>query len=318
MIVRERSIALFVLLLVGSAFVIATIPILFSQDASDRITLVTTTSTDNSGLLNYIHPEMTKDTGGITVDVVAVGTGAALEQARRGLADVVIVHNRELEDRFISEGFGIHRIDLMYNDFILVGPRTDPAGIRGMMNSSEIFRRIYAARGNLKFFSRGDNSGTHLKELELWDAANISIISATSSWASKNPWYSESGAGMGETLTFTSISQAYTLTDRGTWLFMRETLSNLVILASGPLEWHNPYGVILVNPAMFQPSYIKFEAAKKFVQWLISEKGQHLINNYTISGEIAFNADFPNHVGELSTSEREFWGINETQNNSIR
>ncbi|MFW9853503.1 MAG: substrate-binding domain-containing protein [Candidatus Thorarchaeota archaeon] len=309
---REKLLSFILILIVGVGFLLWSIPLLFAQEGSNRITLATTTSTDNSGLLEFLHPIMTKDTGGLEVGVVAVGTGAAIQQARRGLADVVIVHNRELEDQFVKDGFGIHRVDLMYNDFILVGPESDPAGIKGLTNSSEIFRRIYGERGNSSFMSRGDGSGTHLKELELWKAADISIRSENSSWASENLWYLESGAGMGETLTLASVSQSYTITDRGTWLFVHETLSSMVLLASGPLEWHNPYGVILVNPAKFQSGTIKLDAAKKYVQWLISEKGQSLIDSYLIGGEQAFFADFANHLNEMSSTEKEFWGINGT------
>ncbi|MFW9778560.1 MAG: substrate-binding domain-containing protein [Candidatus Heimdallarchaeota archaeon] len=307
---REKLLAIFLILIVGVGFLLWSIPLLLPQEGSNRITLATTTSTDNSGLLEFLHPIMTNDTGGLEVDVVAVGTGAAIEQARRGLADVVIVHNRELEDQFVKDGFGFHRVDLMYNDFILVGPESDPAGVKGITNSSEIFRRIYGERANSSFMSRGDGSGTHLKELELWEAAGVSIGSENSSWVGENPWYLESGSGMGETLTLASVSQSYTLTDRGTWLFVMERLSSLVLLASGPLEWHNPYGAMLVNPTKFPSGTIKLDAAKKYIQWLISDKGQNLIDTYLIGGEQAFFADFANHLSEMSGSEKEFWGIN--------
>jgi tungstate transport system substrate-binding protein len=316
MTIPRKLIAIFSILLLGTGILIWTFPLLFPLNDSNRITLATTTSTENSGLLDYLHPEMTIDTGGIIIDVVAVGTGAALEQARRGLADVVIVHNRELEDQLVLDGVGVHRVDLMYNDFILVGPPTDPAGVRGLVNSSEIFRRIFMERDNLSFLSRGDRSGTHLKELELWNAADIEINSENSSWVSENPWYLESGTGMGETLTFASLSKAYAFTDRGTWLFIRESISNLVILTSGAPQWNNPYGAILVNPASFQPGIINFDAAKKYVQWLISGKGQTMINSYTIGGEMAFIADFAHHINEMSQVEREFWEINANGNNT--
>lgn len=280
--------------------------------SSSTITLATTTSTDNSGLLDYLHPEMTKDTG-VTVDVVAVGTGAAIEHAKNGLADVIIVHARVLEDQFVAEGFGFHRIDLMYNDFIIVGPSEDPANIKGLTNSTEIFTRLYNTRESIKFASRGDNSGTHVKELELWTLANISIQSDSVEWSQSNPWYLETGSGMGNTLSTASVAQAYILTDRGTWLFNEESL-DLEVLAQGSELWHNSYGAILVNPDKFKSGMIKIEMAKKYVQWLISTKGQSMIDNYTIKGEKAFFADFINHIEELSAKELEFWEIENTNN----
>jgi len=280
--------------------------------SSSTITLATTTSTDNSGLLDYLHPEMTKDTG-VTVDVLAVGTGAAIEHAKSGLADIIIVHARVLEDQFVAEGYGFHRVDLMYNDFIIVGPSEDPANIKGLTDSTEIFTRLYNTRKSIKFASRGDNSGTHVKELELWSYANINIQSDSVEWSQSNPWYLETGSGMGNTLSTASVAQAYILTDRGTWLFNEESL-DLEVLAQGSELFHNPYGAILVNPDKFKSGTINFEMAKKYIKWLISTKGQSLIDNYTIKGKQAFFADFINHIEELSAEELEFWEIENTSN----
>ncbi|MFX0182245.1 MAG: substrate-binding domain-containing protein [Candidatus Hodarchaeota archaeon] len=314
--IQWKTIGLIItIMVIGGLSLISIISFLIPASRS-TITLATTTSTDNSGLLDYLHPEMTKDTG-VTVDIVPVGTGAAIEHAKIGLADVIIVHARVLEDQFVAEGYGIHRVDLMYNDFLIVGPSEDPANIKGLKNSTEIFIRLYNARESIKFASRGDNSGTHIKELELWTLANISIQSDSFEWAQNNPWYLETGSGMGDTLTRASTAQAYTLTDRGTWLFNEESL-NLELLAQGSEFWHNPYGAILVNPDKFNPNKIKFEMAKKYVQWLISTKGQTMIDNYTIKGKQAFFADFINHVEELSTEELEFWNIENTSNLTYR
>ncbi|MFX0210081.1 MAG: substrate-binding domain-containing protein, partial [Candidatus Hodarchaeota archaeon] len=294
--IQWKSIGLIITIMVIGGLAIISMVSFLIPASSSTITLATTTSTDNSGLLDYLHPEMTKDLG-VKVDVVPVGTGAAIEYAKSGLADVIIVHARALEDQFVAEGYGFHRVDLMYNDFIIVGPSEDPANIKGLINSTEIFTRLYNARESIEFVSRGDDSGTHVKELELWTIANINIQSDSVVWSQNNPWYLETGSGMGNTLSTASIAQAYTLTDRGTWLFNEESL-DLELLAQGSNLWHNPYGAILVNPDKFESVKINFEMAKKYVQWLISTKGQSMINSYTIKGNQAFFADFINHVEE--------------------
>ncbi|MHA2244985.1 MAG: substrate-binding domain-containing protein [Candidatus Hodarchaeales archaeon] len=278
-----------------------------TSNKDKSIMLATTTSTDNSGLLDFLHPIMEDETG-ISVDILAVGTGAALEQSRRGLADVILVHARTLEDQFIAEGFGFHRVDLMFNDFIIIGPTNDPANIAGLKNSTEIFIRLFLARDSITFVSRGDNSGTHVKELELWKTAGVTIKGKNLEWGQINPWYIETGSGMGYTLTVAYISEGYTLIDRGTWLFNKRG-QELMILAEGPPEWLNYYGAILVNPDKFNSGIINFKSAKEYVKWLISNKGQALINNYTINDEQAFYADFTNHVSEMSPDELKFWGI---------
>lgn len=283
--------------------------VLNSGDSQQTITLATTTSTDNSGLLDYLHPYLREELG-LEVDVVAVGTGAAIEMGRQGLADAVIVHARSLEDEFVAEGYGVHRVDVMYNDFVVVGPKNDPAGIKEKVNSTEVFQTLFAHRQDITWVSRGDNSGTHVKELFLWDRGEVTIEGDNITWASQNRWYLETGSGMSDTLTVASEEQAYTLTDRGTWLFTKDN-HDLTILAQGHPEFFNPYGAILVNPNKFGNGQIKFDLAKKYVQWLVSDKTQGLINNYTINGEQTFFADFRNHVSEMSAEELAFWGINE-------
>ncbi|MHA2030214.1 MAG: substrate-binding domain-containing protein [Candidatus Kariarchaeaceae archaeon] len=277
----------------------------------NHITLTTTTSTENSGLLDYLHPKMTEKLG-INVDIVSVGTGAALEQARKGLADLVIVHAKSLEDQFISEGYGVHRVTLMSNDFIIVGPSSDPGQIKGLSNSSAIFEQLHN-NSDLKFVSRGDNSGTHIREMELWSLAGIQINISNYSWHLNNPWYIEAGSGMSQTLMVASELHAYTITDRSTWLFMKDFL-NLDLLAEGPDLWKNIYNAVLVNPEKFDKLTINFLTAKRYVQWLISNEGQSLIDNYTINGVKLFQAEFSNSLNDLSSEEILFWEIDNKQN----
>ncbi|OLS26368.1 MAG: hypothetical protein HeimC3_09180 [Candidatus Heimdallarchaeota archaeon LC_3] len=309
MVKRNLNIKIAIIVLISIILFLALLgPYFFSNSESiNRIRLATTTSTDNSGLLEFLHKEVTKDLN-IKIDVIAVGTGAALQQARSGLADIVIVHARSLENQFISEGYGFHRIDLMFNDFVIVGPSNDPANIWGLNNNTEIFKRIYESNNSIKFISRGDASGTHIKELELWRLAGLFIDENDIDWALDNQWYLETGSGMGETLTVASELNAYTLTDRGTWSFMKEGLS-LNLLANGSELWHNPYGAILVNPDKFNSVNIKLNLAKNYVKWLISTKGQNLINSYFISGKQVFFADFLNHLDKMPENEIDFWEI---------
>lgn len=277
---------------------------------SKTITMYTTTSTDNSGLLQYLKPMWEKDTG-ITVDWVPVGTGAAITAAEQGEADVVMVHARSLEDAFVAAGYGMHRVSLMHNDFVLVGPSSDPAGVNGMTNATLAFQKLYQDRTNIKFISRGDNSGTNVKELELWNASGDYVNGSDSTWAKANSWYEESGSGMSATLRVASTEQAYTLTDRATFLNVNTTEIDLTILAqdSSSAAWANPYGVILVNPAAFPKINIKVDLAKQFVEWLISDKGQAAINAYRINGKQVFFADFQNLKSELNSTELAYWGL---------
>jgi tungstate transport system substrate-binding protein len=250
---------------------------------SDRFIIVSsTTSTENSGLFDHLLPRFTGDTG-IEVRVVAVGTGQAIKNAYNGDADVLFVHHRPSEEQFVSEGAGVRRYDVMFNDFVIVGPRSDPAGIAGGENASEALSVI--ARQGRSFVSRGDDSGTHKKELELWDRAGIDPGSAS------GEWYRETGSGMGATLNTASAMDAYALTDRGTWLSFANK-GDLKILVSGDPHLFNQYGVILVNPA--RHPHVRARDGQTFVEWLISDPGQSAIGEFKINGEQAF---FPNAKG---------------------
>ncbi len=239
------------------------------------ITLATTTSTDNSGLLGYLHPEFTKDTG-IDVHVIALGTGAALELARRGDADVVMVHCRYAEDEFVRNEDGSKRYPLMHNDFVLVGPPNDPAGISGK-KAHEALERIAASKA--LFVSRGDNSGTYMKEMALWGNRKIDPGSG---------WYLSSGQGMGKTLVMADEKKAYTLTDRGTFLAFQDKL-DLKILCSGGPELMNPYSVIPVNSQ--KHPHVKSKLVRIYVNWLLSPKGQKMIADFKAHGQQLFFPD---------------------------
>jgi tungstate transport system substrate-binding protein len=243
-----------------------------------HITIASTTSTEQSGLFKEILPAFTNATG-IAVRVVALGTGQALEMGRRGDADVVFVHDPEAEVQFVAEGFGVRRLEVMYNDFVLVGPRSDPATARGK-DVLEGLRRIAAARA--PFASRGDKSGTHAAELRLWKRAGIDIDKQ------KGPWYRATGSGMGPTLNTASGMNAYALTDRGTWLSFRNR-GDLEIVVEGDPPLFNQYGVMLVNPA--KHPHIKKAAGQQFVDWVVSPAGQAAIAAYKINGQQLF---FPN------------------------
>jgi tungstate transport system substrate-binding protein len=255
-----------------------------AQDASDKsIVVASTTSTQDSGLFGHILPLFKKKTG-ITVKVVAVGTGRALDTARRGDADIVFVHAKSAEEKFLSEGHGVKRYPVMYNDFVLIGPKSDPAGIKGIKDITAALKEIMAK--NASFISRGDGSGTHIAELNLWKAAGVDIEKE------KGPWYKEIGQGMGAALTNAAASEAYVLSDRGTWLSFRNK-SDLVIEVEGDKRLFNQYGVMLVNPAK-HPNVQK-ETGQAFIDWLISPEGQKAIADYKINGEQLFypNADEP-------------------------
>lgn len=243
------------------------------------IVMASTTSTEQSGLFEHLLPAFRRDTG-IVVRVVAQGTGQALDTARRGDADLVLVHDRQAEERFVAEGFGMERREVMYNDFVLVGPKADPAGIAGGRDAVEAMRRIAGARA--PFVSRGDRSGTHAAELRLWAQAGIDLQAA------KSAWYRESGSGMGPTLNIASAMDGHALTDRGTWLGFRNR-GALAILVEGDPRLFNQYGVIVVNPA--RHPHVKAELAKRFADWVTSPAGQQAIATFRTGGEQAF---FPN------------------------
>jgi tungstate transport system substrate-binding protein len=251
-----------------------------SAAAQDRaITVASTTSTEQSGLFGYLLPRFTEATG-IGVKVVAVGTGQALDIGRRGDADVVFVHDRVAEDKFMSDGQGVKRYDVMYNDFVIVGPNADPAHISGDKDVADALRKIAAAKA--AFISRSDRSGTHEAELRLWKVAGVDVAAA------KGDWYREIGQGMGPALNMASSSNAYLLSDRGTWLSFKNK-GDLAILTEGDKRLFNQYGVMLVNPEK-HPT-VKAKDGQAFVDWLISPKGQETIAAYKVGGEQLF---FPN------------------------
>lgn len=246
---------------------------------SPFIIVQSTTSTQNSGLFDHLLPLFEAESG-IEVRVVAVGTGQALRNAENGDGDVLLTHAKEAEEAFVAAGHGVARQDLMYNDFVLVGPAGDPAGIAGMQDVSEALQRI-AASGAL-FASRGDDSGTHKAELRLWQAADLDPA------AESGGWYRETGSGMGATLNLAVGMNAYTLTDRATWIAFANKGSHGIVLSGDPALF-NQYGVILVNPEK-HPN-VKAEAGQTFIDWLLSKTGQQAIAAYEVQGQQLF---FPN------------------------
>jgi tungstate transport system substrate-binding protein len=251
--------------------------LLTSAHAQNRfITVASTTSTEQSGLFGHILPAFQQKTS-IQVRVVALGTGQALDLARRGDADVVFVHARALEEKFVAEGHGIKRIPVMYNDFVLIGPANDPARIGGLRDIVAALKAIEAAK--VAFVSRGDRSGTHTAELALWAEANIDIAKQ------KGPWYRDTGQGMGPALNTASSMDAHILADRGTWLSFKNR-GALTILVQGDRRLFNQYGVILVNPAR-HPN-VKQADAQAFIDWLVSGEGQATIAGFKINGESLF------------------------------
>jgi tungstate transport system substrate-binding protein len=248
--------------------------------AQDRfITVASTTSTEQSGLFKHILPEFAKKTG-VQVRVVALGTGQALDVGRRGDADVVFVHDKPAEEKFVAEGSGVERKEVMYNDFILIGPKSDPAKVAGGKDITAALAKIQAAQA--AFVSRGDKSGTHAAELRYWKDAGVDLAAA------KGAWYRETGSGMGPALNTAASMNAYILTDRGTWLAFKNR-GDLAILVEGDPRLFNQYGVILVNPA--KHPHVKKAEGQAFVDWLVSPEGQHSIASYKIDGEQLF---FPN------------------------
>jgi tungstate transport system substrate-binding protein len=249
----------------------------FAQDKS--IVVASTTSTQDSGLFGHILP-LFKARTGIDVKVVAQGTGQALDTGRRGDADVVFVHAKPAEEKFLAEGFGVKRYPVMYNDFILIGPKGDPAGIKGSKDIVAALKRLKDK--GIAFISRGDKSGTHQAELNLWKLAGIDIS------AEKGPWYKEIGQGMGAALNTASALNAYVLADRGTWLSFRNR-GELVIAVEGDKRLFNQYGVMLVSPQK-HPS-VKKDLGQQFIDWLVSPEGQKAIADFKIGGEQLF---YPN------------------------
>lgn len=253
---------------------------LFAPDAKaaddNFITLASTTSTRDSGLFDSILPIFTKDSG-IEVRVVAVGTGQAIKLAKNGDADVLFVHHRKSEDAFVADGFGVKRYDVMYNDFVVIGPKDDPAGIAGIKDVVEAFKTI--ALKKHPFLSRGDDSGTNKKERGLWKQGGLDTAKVSGSW------YRETGSGMGATLNTASAMNGYSMSDRGTWLAFQNR-GDLKVLVEGDTRLLNPYGVILVDPKRHH--HVKVEAAQKLIDWLVSPTGQNAIAAFKINGEQLF------------------------------
>jgi tungstate transport system substrate-binding protein len=260
----------------AAAAVIFMVPA-YAQDKS--IVVASTTSTQDSGLFEYLLPLFTKKTG-ITVKVVAQGTGQALDTGRRGDADVVFVHAKSAEEKFLAEGEGVKRFPVMYNDFVLIGPKSDPAGIKGMKDVGAALKKIMAK--DAPFISRGDRSGTHIAEINLWKTCGIEIEKE------KGAWYKSIGQGMGAALNTAGAGNGYVLSDRGTWIHFKNK-GDLQILVEGDKRMFNQYGVMLVNPAK-HPN-VKNDLGQQFIDYLISPEGQKDIANYKINGEQLF---YPN------------------------
>lgn len=266
----KNSLKLIASLALGLSFLVAP---LAQADDEHVLRLATTTSTDNSGLLTALLPPFEKMTG-YKVQVIAVGTGKALRLASEGDVDVVMVHARKAEDKLVADGFGVNRRDFMYNDFVIVGPENDPAGIKGSKDAASALQKIASSQS--VFVSRGDDSGTHKKEKSLWEAASVKA---------EGQWYREAGQGMGKVLQMAAELDAYTLTDRGTWLAY-ESKSPLKVLAEGDERLFNPYGIIAVNPAKYSDS--NYFGAMSLIAWVTSVQGQKIIHDFNINGKPLF------------------------------
>ncbi len=253
------------------------VPAAFAEDKS--FILQSTTSTANSGLYDHILPIFKARTG-ITVNVVAVGTGQAIKNAQNGDGDVLLVHARPAEEKFVADGYGVERFDVMYNDFIIVGPPADPAGVAGLKDATAALKKIAQSSG--VFASRGDNSGTHKKEMALWKDAGVDPTAAS------GQWYRETGSGMGATLNTAIGMGAYTMTDRGTWISFKNK-GDYKVLVEGDPNLFNQYGVILVNPE--KHARVKVAEGQAFIDWILGDEGQSAIASYRLDGQQLF---FPN------------------------
>lgn len=274
---------------------LASVPLLLALQTyaatpeNPTLRMATTTSTDNSGLLEVILPKFQEENG-YEVQVIAVGTGKALKMGESGDVDVILVHARAAEEQFVADGHGPERFDVMYNDFILVGPASDPAGIKGVADATLALKKI--ARAKSVFVSRGDDSGTHKKELQLWAATDTKP---------QGMWYREVGQGMGKVLQIAGQLDAYTMTDRGTWLAYRDK-SMLKVVLEGDPPLFNPYGIIAVSPEKYED--INYQGAQALIKWLTSARGQQLIGDFKINGEQLFipnagQADEPEMTAEV-------------------
>ena len=266
---------------VGFGAVILAAPVARAQEKS--IVVASTTSTQDSGLFEYLLP-LYKQKTGVTVKVVSQGTGQGLDTGRRGDADVVFVHAKSAEEKFLAEGQGVKRYPVMYNDFVLIGPQSDPAGIKGLKDVGQAFKTIMAKQAS--FISRGDRSGTHIAELALWKASGIDIEK------DKGAWYKSIGQGMGAALNTAGAGNGYVLSDRGTWIHFKNK-GDLAILVEGDKRMFNQYGVMLVNPA--KHLNVKKELGQQFIDYLISPEGQKDIANYKINGEQLFYPNANDH-----------------------
>jgi tungstate transport system substrate-binding protein len=260
---------------IGTALALWLVAVLLPAE-SGRLRLATTTSTENSGLLAELIPPF-EDRTGLKVDVIAVGTGQALKLGETGDVDLVLVHARASEDAFVAAGHGVDRRDVMHNDFIILGPSRDPAGVRDMGNAAEALKAIANRRES--FISRGDDSGTHKKEKALWKQAGLSP---------KGRWYRDVGQGMGAVITMSDDMQAYTLADRGTYLSMKSKITLEVLVESDP-KLFNPYGIIAVNPA--KHPHVNYNGAMRFIAWITSPEGQNIIGAVQREGQVLFYPD---------------------------
>jgi len=271
--------------------------------ADKILKMSTTTSTENSGLLDVLLPQLEKDTG-IRVKVIAKGTGAAIKDGMDGNVDVIFVHAKAREEKFVKDGYGAYRLGVMHNDFVILGPAGDPAKIKEVSYAATALKAIAEARAG--FVSRGDDSGTHTKEQALWKATGVPLVTKSTEIVKKGKkrsiffqhpeglgqWYLSIGQGMGKALTYAEEKQAYILADRGTYLkykYGRKQGLDLDILCEGDPKLHNPYGIIPINPKKY--SHVKFELADRFAKWLVSPKAQALIAHYKIQGQQAFFPD---------------------------
>jgi len=264
-------------LILGMTFLLLIACIVFigsTAIAQERLVLATTTSTENSGLLDVLIPPF-EEKFNTRVDVVSVGTGKAISLAENGDADIILVHAKDAENEFVEAGFGVNRRDVMYNDFIILGPTSDPAGVKGMENASKAFSKI--AKTNSSFVSRGDDSGTNKKELSIWASADIEP---------SGNWYIETGQGMGASLNVANEKEAYILADRGTYLAYSSDL-DIEILVEGDSQLFNPYGIIPVNPAYH--NHVNYQMAMAFVGYITSQQGQKIISEYTAYGKVLFH-----------------------------
>jgi tungstate transport system substrate-binding protein len=283
-------------------FIICMVPGI-TMGADKLLTMSTTTSTENSGLLDVLLPQLEEDTG-IRVKVIAKGTGAAIRDGMDGNVDIIFVHAKSREEKFVKDGYGAYRLGVMHNDFVIVGPDADPAGIKGKRTAAEALKAI--GNSEARFISRGDDSGTHTKEQALWRATGLSLKTVTTEIIKKGKkrkvsfqhprglgkWYLSIGQGMGKTLTYAEEKQGYTLLDRGTYLkhkYGRKEGLDLKILCEGDPELFNPYGIIPINPKKY--SHVEFKLSDIFAKWLVSPKVQGIIANYKIEGRQAFFPD---------------------------